>query len=337
QVAVVLGPVCGDFGDRRRAVAGEPRGGLCAIGDATGEGDLGGSFPQLYLRRCAVVGEVFVGDAVCTVGIPVELLLRGDHLGPQGGRRRLGIGEQFQSGDDIPKNGRRLSRSMLRRKSIHSPTKAGEVSLGEWKVLEGSAGELVVPRPRLVYHSARRRSGRLVVAVLLEPEQGRGRIEHAKQVQVLLFAGPLRQLDHRRGLLEHLPAPVEYEVVVRGDEGEGDNQRRGVAFADPSVPGPPGACLALGNASKSCDTSKTRPKRPLSAEPGRLFVERNRVRRLVIWSERPCFRREIPISDAFAAHNGTLEAHILHRPSQLRRHTEESLIVSWKTRAPDIS
>src|SRR5690625_2304606 len=191
--------------------------------------------------------------------------------------------------------------------------------------------------PGLVRTSCIRARPPLVVAVLLEPEQCRGRVEHAKQVQVLLFAGPLRQLDHRCGLLEDLPAPVEYEVVVRGDEGEGDRQRRGVAFADPSVPGPPGACLALGDASKSCDTSKTRPKRPLSAEPGCLFVERNRVRRLVIWSERPCFRREIPISDAFTAHNGTLEAHILHRPSQLRRHTEEGVIVSWKTRESDLS
>src|SRR5699024_3865371 len=153
----------------------------------------------------------------------------------------------------------------------------------------------------------------LVVAVLLEPEQCRGRVEHAKQVQVLLFAGPLRQLDHRCGLLEDLPAPVEYGVVVRGDEGEGDRQRHGVAFAAPSVPGPPGASLTLGDASKICGTWKTRPKRLLFAEAGCLFFESYRVRRLVIWSERSCFWRENSFSDAFSAHNGTIEVPILHR------------------------
>ena len=56
---------------------------------------------------------------------------------------------------------------------------------------------------------------------LLHPKAGGGAVEQADQGQVIALRRLRRQLDDRRGLLEHLPAPVEDEVVVGGDEGEG--------------------------------------------------------------------------------------------------------------------
>jgi hypothetical protein len=54
----------------------------------------------------------------------------------------------------------------------------------------------------------------LVVAVLLEPEARRRRVQHPEQTQVGLNRRALGQLDHRRGLLEDLAAAVEHEMVV---------------------------------------------------------------------------------------------------------------------------
>ena len=43
---------------------------------------------------------------------------------------------------------------------------------------------------------------------------------------MVVFGGIGRQLDDRCRLVEDLAAPVEHEVVVRGDEGKGDGERR---------------------------------------------------------------------------------------------------------------
>ena len=57
----------------------------------------------------------------------------------------------------------------------------------------------------------------LGLAHLLQPE-ARGRtVEHPEQRKMLVLARSLGQLDDRRGLLEHLPAAVEHEVVVGRD------------------------------------------------------------------------------------------------------------------------
>ena len=61
-----------------------------------------------------------------------------------------------------------------------------------------------------------------VVAVLFEPEAGHRRVQHAEQPQVILDRRTLGQLDHWGRMVEDLPAAVEHEVVVGGDEREGD-------------------------------------------------------------------------------------------------------------------
>jgi ketosteroid isomerase-like protein len=54
----------------------------------------------------------------------------------------------------------------------------------------------------------------LWVEHLLRPETGRGAVEQAEQSQVVRLGGGRRQLDDRRGPVEHLAATVEDEVVV---------------------------------------------------------------------------------------------------------------------------
>ena len=41
---------------------------------------------------------------------------------------------------------------------------------------------------------------------------------------MLVLRGVRGELDDRCGLLEYLATPVEHEVVVRGDEGEGNGE-----------------------------------------------------------------------------------------------------------------
>ncbi len=65
----------------------------------------------------------------------------------------------------------------------------------------------------------------LVMKNLLEPKTGGGAVEQTEQAEVIFLGRARRELDDRRRLLEDLAAPVEDEVVVGGDVGEGDRQR----------------------------------------------------------------------------------------------------------------
>jgi hypothetical protein len=60
---------------------------------------------------------------------------------------------------------------------------------------------------------------------LFHPETGCRAVEQADQGQVIVLCRPRRQLDDRCGSVEHLPAPVEEEVIMGRDEGEGDGER----------------------------------------------------------------------------------------------------------------
>ncbi len=59
---------------------------------------------------------------------------------------------------------------------------------------------------------------------------------------MIVLGRAVRQLDHRRGLLEHLATAVEHEMVVRRDFGKGDGEG-GAEFVDgqTAVLGPPKA------------------------------------------------------------------------------------------------
>lgn len=57
---------------------------------------------------------------------------------------------------------------------------------------------------------------------LPEPKARRGAVEKSKEPQMVLFGGIGGQLDDRCRLLEHLPATVQDEVVVRGDLAKDD-------------------------------------------------------------------------------------------------------------------
>src|SRR5690606_22081781 len=79
----------------------------------------------------------------------------------------------------------------------------------------------------------------LVVADLLEPETRRRRVQQPEQPEMIVLTRPLRQLNHRRGLLEHLPAPVQHKVVVRSNESKSDRVRRGSCILRYLMPGVP--------------------------------------------------------------------------------------------------
>ena len=58
----------------------------------------------------------------------------------------------------------------------------------------------------------------------LHPKARRGAVQVAEQGEVVGFGGVVGQLDDGGGLFEDLAAAVEDEMVVGGDEGEGDGQ-----------------------------------------------------------------------------------------------------------------
>ena len=60
---------------------------------------------------------------------------------------------------------------------------------------------------------------------LLHPEAGRRAVEVRDEGEVVVFGGVLGELDDWGRLLEDFSSAVEDEVVVGGDEGEGDGER----------------------------------------------------------------------------------------------------------------
>ncbi len=70
---------------------------------------------------------------------------------------------------------------------------------------------------------------------LLHPKARRGAVEQTKKGKMIVLGGVAGQLDDRGCLLKHLPAVVEHEVVVCGDEREGDGQR-GAKLVNRQVP-----------------------------------------------------------------------------------------------------
>src|SRR5262249_61011258 len=63
-----------------------------------------------------------------------------------------------------------------------------------------------------------------IVTDLFQPK-ARGRtVEQAEQGEGILLGGMAGQLNDRRRLLEHLPAAVEHEVVMCGDEGKSNGE-----------------------------------------------------------------------------------------------------------------
>src|SRR5690606_6292800 len=65
-----------------------------------------------------------------------------------------------------------------------------------------------------------------IVAYLLQIETSRRAIEQTEQPKMIVFRSGSRQLDHRRGAVEHLPAAIQHEVIVRRHLAEGDRQGR---------------------------------------------------------------------------------------------------------------
>ena len=61
-----------------------------------------------------------------------------------------------------------------------------------------------------------------VVKGLLHPEAGRGTVEKAEQGKMVILSSVVLELDDRSRLLEDLAAPIQHEVVVRGNEGKSD-------------------------------------------------------------------------------------------------------------------
>ncbi len=247
QAAVVLRPALGDLGEGGRAVAGEPGGLDLAPGHAPGQHDLEGALAQLDLRRLGrLQGRRGTGrrmgkaqrahrvgpvtrrvrqEPVEPITAPVQLLLQGDHPAAEGQRSPPGR-VQGGAGRGLPgAEGGGEAGGELLREAVQAAGEVGGVGFGEGELLELGAVVLEAlpslrsaippPMPPLPRPA-------LVVADLLHPEAARGAVQQPEQGEVVVLARARRELDDRRRAVEDLAAPVEDEVVVGGDEGEGD-------------------------------------------------------------------------------------------------------------------
>src|SRR5690606_5649947 len=96
--------------------------------------------------------------------------------------------------------------------------------------------ELPVPRPRLVRNSASSSSISFAVTHLLQPEARRRGVQHPQKFKMLVLRGVLGKLDHRSGLLEHLPTTIQHEVVVRSHESKSYIEGMGIRAPSDLMP-----------------------------------------------------------------------------------------------------
>jgi hypothetical protein len=66
---------------------------------------------------------------------------------------------------------------------------------------------------------------------LLHPEARHRTIKQTEQGEMILLGGMAGQLDDWRRTVEDRPTAVEHEVVVGGDKGKGDAERRFESFS----------------------------------------------------------------------------------------------------------
>src|SRR5437899_3349202 len=79
----------------------------------------------------------------------------------------------------------------------------------------------------------------LIVTRLLEPKAGGGTVEQTDNGEVVVLGSVEVEFDDRSRAVKNFPAPVEGEMVVRGDFAVGDRQGRAEAIECDLMPFPP--------------------------------------------------------------------------------------------------
>ena len=143
----------------------------------------------------------------------------------------------------------------------------------------------------------------LVVAHLLQPEARRRTVEEPKQGEVIVLGCTRPAADHRGRLFEHFPAPVQHEMVVRGDLAEDDRQWSAVFLRDPTIPCPPFvSAFQAGLTTEGDDRPDCSSHRPHPSSPLCLCIHFNGIETSVVWREGKVCHFNRPIANGFSDH-----------------------------------
>ena len=228
------------LGDRGRAVALEPRRLQFARRHLRARHDLEGPLSRACSGGGSSDGKSSSTKSVEAVALPVQLLLQCDHLldGSAVVLRVCNfatISRMARSERATDRSGRVTVRRC--RELVESVVRASTVGT-RVAARQGAGRQLRASLPVNSYGTRSHRFAAMppstppsafVVEDLLHPEARRRTVEEPEQSEVVVLSCARRQLDDRGRLLEHLPAAVEHEMVVRGDECEDDREGRAVA------------------------------------------------------------------------------------------------------------
>ena len=255
----------------------KPRGRGFSGSDLPGEDDLEGPLAEVDPGDLLQWIRQFVGgEAVELVALPVEFLLQGNHHAAVGvpGRtpgfertlecwpdrgRRVGQCADRPVADD----GGRRERGLDVGEGLKAAGDVERARGGEREGFESGAGELVPQFPLLVTYAPPDSAVSFIDEDLLHPKAGSRTIEHAEECEVVCLCRLCRQFDDGSRPVEHLAAAVEDEVVVRGDEGEGNGERDSqLVRCEPAILKPPQSGFDLGLSPKHFIVGEVRPSEP---------------------------------------------------------------------------
>src|SRR5690606_9193455 len=159
----------------------EPLCGNLTTLNLSSEGNLERTLAGLKLRNLPLnATQVRRVKTVDRVDPPIQLFLKSDHAPTGRFPADLPFAKNRGRWGGVKRNGSRVHTSHLLREAVEFDRKGEGIRGGQRELLQFRPREFIIPRPRLVRHTARGRGISLTMTHLLEPEAGSRAVEQSK-------------------------------------------------------------------------------------------------------------------------------------------------------------